>query len=158
MDLYSYTLTTYLGGVSNTINYTINCNLHNFSGQVFCPFQAYIESFDVDVHHTHHTLLCYIPCGVHHNKISFTHLQHSDVLSPTPLHFHLPPPSLPHTHTDTATLNMVAITHRLSHCDDSKQCHNIGMIELAHDGCLLQELHFVLLLCSRFERLQSHFQ
>lgn len=47
-------------------------------------------------------------------------------------------------------------THRLRHSDHSVQPHNIGVVELPHDGCLLEESYLGILPQGGLECLHCH--
>ena len=46
--------------------------------------------------------------------------------------------------------------YRVIFCDYSMESDNVGVIELAHDGCLLQEPDSVQLCCSQLELFDGH--
>ena len=47
-------------------------------------------------------------------------------------------------------------SYRLSHCDHSVQVDHVAVLELAHDGCLLEELDLCTLIRARLECLHCH--
>jgi len=47
-------------------------------------------------------------------------------------------------------------THRFTLSDHAMQGDNITMIELSHDGCLLEKLHSVFPTCFFFQCLNCH--
>ena len=51
---------------------------------------------------------------------------------------------------------VATVTHWLSHSDHSVQSDHIGMVELAHDGRLLQELDLLYLTCCWSKRFHSN--
>ena len=51
---------------------------------------------------------------------------------------------------------MLKATHRFSHSHYTIQLHDIGMVELSHDGCLLQKLDSVFLSGVWLQRLHSN--
>ena len=51
---------------------------------------------------------------------------------------------------------MLKTTHWFSHSDHTIQLHHIGVVELSHDGCLLQKLDSVFLSGVWLQRLHSN--
>ena len=48
------------------------------------------------------------------------------------------------------------VTYRFSFADNSIESDNIGMSELCHDGCFLEEFHFIHFCCSFLKKLHSN--